>query len=88
MATFSNTFTTSWDDIEKRLEVIINSVETRQSTQEARLDVFEGQIRSLQGALGDITSARPIPPAAAPGFNRNTDPTILLVRTKLSCAKA
>ncbi|CAK0888071.1 unnamed protein product, partial [Prorocentrum cordatum] len=87
VATLTNTFTSSWNDIDKRTEARLNGVECRQSAQEARIDVLEGQIRSLTETLGDIKAARPAP-AAAPGFNRNTDPTILLLRTKLSCAKA
>eukprot|EP00959_Pyramimonas_sp_CCMP1952_P337225 7061848-Pyramimonas_sp.AAC.1 len=78
VATLSNTFTTGWDYIENRLEVRINSVENRQSSQEPRIDALEGQIRSLHATIDGIKYARPVPPAAAPGFNRNTDPTILL----------
>ena len=88
MNDLSESATSGLDAVEDKLEGRRNDVEQRQSAQEARIDHLESQIHALPAVLGEVKAGQLAKPTPGPGFNRDIDPTIILLRCKFSTAKA
>ncbi|CAK0872844.1 unnamed protein product [Prorocentrum cordatum] len=89
LASTSNQFAKGWTTVAEKLETTYESISAKQAEQEARIDLFESQIKELHGLLGNIKRAKPLPPAASDfNFDRDVDQCILILRSKLSCTRA
>eukprot|EP00959_Pyramimonas_sp_CCMP1952_P132473 2769922-Pyramimonas_sp.AAC.1 len=74
--------------MDHKLESRLTAFDERHSAQEARIDVMEAQIRSLQAALDVVKSDNPVPPPTSINFDREIDHSILIFRTKLSSTQS
>ncbi|CAK0861034.1 unnamed protein product, partial [Prorocentrum cordatum] len=85
LANLSNLATSSFEAIQKQMEVRIATVEGTVNQHTSEINSLKMQITRLQTLLGDIQSERPTPKPIDQSFNREIDPSILV--PKLNFAK-
>ncbi|CAK0907052.1 unnamed protein product, partial [Prorocentrum cordatum] len=79
----SRSFASHAEGIDRQVEARMHRVETRVDDHDNRLQYLEKQIEHLQRQLHIVKTEPPPPKIELPnGFNRPTDPTILVVRSK------
>ncbi|CAK0808414.1 unnamed protein product [Prorocentrum cordatum] len=88
MGALSKSIKRGWESMDHKLESRLTAFDERHSAQEARIDVMEAQIRSLQAALDVVKSDNPVPPPTSINFDREIDHSILIFRTKLSSTQS
>eukprot|EP00959_Pyramimonas_sp_CCMP1952_P143415 3002181-Pyramimonas_sp.AAC.1 len=81
-AALSATVRTTYDQLSKRMEVRMAQTEQKLGEHDSKIQKLEEQVQHLLQVLGEVRADKPTAKIRDTAFDRDIDPTIILIRSK------